>query len=119
MTKSLLSFGQEIGYLRVNLGTVLKAPPVKNTLAERILPEPDALLMIRMEPNARNRALLMLLYGAGLRISEVTGLRWRDLVERDGAGQARSMARAARPASCSSLLTPGPPWVRSVAARPR
>src|SRR3954454_21596350 len=85
--KSLFSFAQETGYLRFNLGKVLKAPPVKNTLPERILGEADTLLMIRLEPNARNRALLTLLYGAGLRISEVAGLRWRDLAERDGAGQ--------------------------------
>ena len=85
--KSLFSFAQELGYLRFNVGKAVKAPPVKNTLAERILAEPDTLLMIRLEPNARNRALLTLLYGAGLRISEVTGLRWRDLAERDGAGQ--------------------------------
>src|SRR5215207_5923908 len=85
--KSLFSFAQGTGYLRFNVGKAIKAPPVKNTLAERILAEPDTLLMIRMEPNARNRALLTLLYGAGLRIAEVTGLRWRDLAERDGAGQ--------------------------------
>ncbi len=85
--KSLLSFGQEVRYLRFNFGKVLKAPPVKNTLADRILPEPGTLLMIHLEPNARNRALLTLLNGAGLRISEVTGLRWRDVAERDGAGQ--------------------------------
>src|SRR5829696_7779884 len=85
--KSLFSFAQETGYLRFNLGKVLKAPPVKNTLAERIPGEADTLLMIRMEPHARNRALLTLLYGAGLRISEVCGLRWRDLAAREGAGQ--------------------------------
>jgi len=85
--KSLLSFGQEVRYLRFNFGKVLKATPVKNMLADRILVEPDTLLMIHLEPNARNRALLTLLYGAGLRISEVTGLRWRDVAERDGAGQ--------------------------------
>src|SRR5215213_5799924 len=85
--KSLFSFAQETGYLRFNVGKVIKAPPVKNTLAERILAETDTLLMIRLEPNARNRALLTLLYGGGLRISEICGLRWRDLAERDVAGQ--------------------------------
>src|SRR5215212_2083367 len=85
--KSLFSFAQEIGYLRFNLGKVLKAPPVKNTLAERILDEAAVHRMLALEPNARNRALLTLLYGGGLRISEITGLRWRDLSERDGAGQ--------------------------------
>lgn len=86
--KSLLSFGQEIGYLRVNIGKAVKAPPVKNTLAERIMGEADAMRMLALEPVLRNRALLTLLYGGGLRISEACGLRWRDLAPRDGAGQA-------------------------------
>ena len=37
--KSLLSFAQEVGYLRFNVGKVVKAPPVKNTLVERIMAE--------------------------------------------------------------------------------
>ncbi len=86
--KSLLSFGQEIGYLRINVGKAVKAPPVKNTLAERIMGETDAMRMLALEPVPRNRALLTLLYGGGLRLSEVCGLRWRDLAPRDGAGQA-------------------------------
>lgn len=86
--KSLLSFGQEVGYLRVNVGKAVKAPPVKNTLAERIMPEANAMRMLALESGPRNRALLTLLYGGGLRISEACGLRWRDLAPRDGAGQA-------------------------------
>jgi integrase/recombinase XerD len=86
--KSLFSFGHRLGYLPVNVGMAIKAPPVKNTLAERIMAEADAMRMIALEPNERNRALLTLTYGAGLRISEVCGLRWRDMAERDGAGQA-------------------------------
>ena len=87
--KSLLSFAYDLGYAPFNAGKAVKAPSVKNTLAERIMPEADALLMIRMEPGIRNRALLTLAYGGGLRISEVCGLRWRDLAARDGgAGQA-------------------------------
>lgn len=86
--KSLFSFAQEIGYVRFNIGKAVKAPPVKNVLAERILSEPDAQRMVLLEPNLRNRTLLTVLYGGGLRISEVCGLRWRDLSERDTAGQA-------------------------------
>ena len=44
--------------------------------------------MIGLEPNLRNRALLTLLYGGGLRIAEACGLRWRDLTEREDGGQA-------------------------------
>ncbi len=86
--KSLFAFAQEVGYLRFNIGAAVKVPPIKNTLAERIMAEADALLMIRQEPSLRNRVLLTVLYRGGLRISEVCGLRWRDLTPRDEAGQA-------------------------------
>jgi integrase/recombinase XerD len=86
--KSLFSFAHEIGYIPFNVGRVMKAPSVKNRLAERILNEPDVLRMIALEPKLRNRVLLTLLYGAGLRISEACGLRWRDLAGRDRAAQA-------------------------------
>jgi site-specific recombinase XerD len=86
--KSLFAFAQEVGFLRFNIGAAVKVPPIKNTLAERIIAEADALLMIRQEPVLRNRVLLTVLYGGGLRISEVCGLRWRDLMARDEAGQA-------------------------------
>ncbi|MCJ2054797.1 tyrosine-type recombinase/integrase [Methylobacterium sp. J-070] len=86
--KSLFTFAQEVGFLRFNIGAAVKVPPIKNTLAERIMSEADALLMIRQEPVLRNRVLLTVLYGGGLRISEVCGLRWRDLAARDEAGQA-------------------------------
>jgi hypothetical protein len=69
---------------------VLKAPPVKSTLAERILAESDALLMVRLDPNVCNRALLMLLYGAGWHLPG-HGSALRDLAERDGAGQVHDL----------------------------
>ncbi len=84
--KSLFSFAQETGYLRFNVGKVLKSPKVKNRLAERIMAEPDVLRMIALEPSTRNRTLLTILYGAGLRISEACGLHWRDMTERSGTG---------------------------------
>ncbi len=39
--KSLLAFGQRTGYLPLNVGAAVKLPPGKDTLAERILTEPD------------------------------------------------------------------------------
>ena len=83
-----MSFAQETGYLRFNVGKVVKTPPIKNTLAARILSEAETHRMLALETDARNRALLTLLYGGGLRISEACGLTWRDLTERGDAGQA-------------------------------
>ena len=43
--------------------------------------------MIGLGPNKRNRALLKLLYVAGLRVSKVTQLQWFSLQPRDIRGQ--------------------------------
>lgn len=85
--KSLTSFGHRIGYLPFDVGAAIKLPPVKNTLAERILTEADVHSMIALEPNPRNRVLLRLLYAAGLRVSEACALKWRDVQARKNAGQ--------------------------------
>ncbi len=85
--KSLLSFGHRIGYLPFDVGRPVRLPRIKDTIAERILPEDTVLAMIALEPNRRNKALLRLLYGAGLRVSELCSLRWRDFQERDDSAQ--------------------------------
>jgi integrase/recombinase XerD len=85
--KSLFSFGQRIGYLPFNVGAALRLPPIKNVLAERILEEADVVRLIALEPDRRNHAVLRLGYIAGLRISEICGLRWRDTKRRTGGGQ--------------------------------
>jgi site-specific recombinase XerD len=87
--KSLLTFGHRVGYLPVNVGAAVKLPPVRDALAERLLARERVTRLIALEPDARNRALLLALYVGGLRISEAVALRRRDLRPRDdqpGAG---------------------------------
>ena len=86
--KSLLSFAHRIGYTRFNVGAPVQLPKVKETLAERIVEEGAVHRLLALEANPRNHALLRLLYIAGLRISEVCNLRWRDAKPREAdAGQ--------------------------------
>lgn len=85
--KSALTFAQKTGYLQVNVGTVVKLPKLENRLAERIMSEQAVARMLALESNARNHAILTLLYRAGLRVSELCSLTWRNLTERDQAGQ--------------------------------
>jgi len=85
--KSLLTFGQRTGFLMLNVGAALKLPPRKDTLAERILDEAEVHTLLAREPGHRNRVLLRLLYRAGLRVSEIAGLCWRDTHARDDGGQ--------------------------------
>ena len=76
--KSLLGFGHRIGALAFDVGRAIKAPTVPNRLAERIMSTQDVKAVIRAA-TGRDGALLALLYVGGLRVSEVVGLRWRDL----------------------------------------
>lgn len=85
--KSALSFGQKMGYLVFNVGSAVKLPKLENKLAERILSEQEIARMFALETQARNHAILILLYRAGLRVEELCNLRWRHFQERDEAGQ--------------------------------
>jgi integrase/recombinase XerD len=106
--KSLLAFGVRLGLLPVNVGAALRLPAQRDTLAERILPEGGVHKMLALESNSRNHALLRLLNASGCRVSELTGLRRRDLQERDEGGQTTVFGKGGK--TRSSLL---PPWVWS------
>ena len=101
--KSLLTFGHRIGYLPVNVGAAVKLPPARDALAERLLARERVTRLIALEPDARNRALLLVLYVGGLRISEAVALRWRDLRPRDyepgAGGQLAVQGKGGRPAT--------------------
>jgi integrase/recombinase XerD len=109
--KSLLSFAHRVGTVVFNVGAPLRLPPVKATLAERILAEAEVLRLIHTETDPRNATLLRLVYAAGLRISEVCGLCWRDLAARDDAGQLTVMGKGGadprRAALARDLAHPG------------
>ena len=85
--KSLLSFGQETGYLKFNIGAALKLRPNRDGLAQRIPDESDIAKLIDSAPDGRDRILLKLLYVSGVRVSEVCGLKWSDAVPRQEGGQ--------------------------------
>lgn len=72
--KSLLTFGYRLGILPVNVGLPVTHPKAKDTLNERILSEEEVQAMIALETEPRNRAILRLLYSAGLRVSELCAL---------------------------------------------
>jgi integrase/recombinase XerD len=85
--KSLLSFAERIGYLPVNVGAVVETVAVKDTLAERILDESDVLRMIAMATSQREAVLLRTLYASAGRVSEISGLVWRDVIPNGESGQ--------------------------------
>ncbi|MEO1430276.1 MAG: tyrosine-type recombinase/integrase [Cyanobacteria bacterium J06633_8] len=86
--KSLFSFAKELGVISSNLGILVKSPKAKISLAERILTEEEVQNLINHATNLRDKAIIRLLYYAGLRVSELCALKWRDFKPRkDGGGQ--------------------------------
>ena len=85
--KSLLSFGQETGYLPFNVGAAVKLRPNPDGLAQRILEESEVAKLIDQAQPGRDRLLLRLLYMSGIRVSELAQLKWCDLMPRAEAGQ--------------------------------
>lgn len=85
--KSLLAFGQQTGYLAFNVGAAVKLRPNRDSLAQRILDESDVVKLIEAAPEGRNRVMLKLLYVSGVRVSELCGLKWCDVMPRIEGGQ--------------------------------
>jgi len=82
--KSLLSYAHKLGYTPFNAGVTIKVRPDQSraSLAKRIISEVEVALLIREANSKRDRVLLRVLYGGGLRVSEVVGLTWQDVIER-------------------------------------
>jgi site-specific recombinase XerD len=85
--KSLLGYVHRLGYAPFNAGATIRVrSDARNrgaTLAKRIISEVDVALLVRGARTKRDRVLLEVLYAAGMRVSEVAGLTWSDVLTRD------------------------------------
>ena len=83
--KSLLTYGHTLGYTPFNAGVALKMKLDRGhaQLAKRIISEVEVGWLIRAARSRRDRVLLAVLYAGGLRISELVGLSWADVILRD------------------------------------
>ena len=83
--KSLLSYAHKLGYAPFNAGVTIKVKPDQSRaqLAKRIISEMEVGLLIREANSTRDEVLLKTLYAGGLRVSEIVGLAWADVIERD------------------------------------
>lgn len=113
--KSLFSYAHKTGYLAFNVGAAYPLPRLLDELAERILSEEDVQRMLFLEEDARNHALLRLLYSAGLRVSEVVGLTWERIHEREeGRAQLTIHGKGGK---TRHVLIPAPTWIELKALR--
>jgi integrase/recombinase XerD len=94
--KSLISYGCRLRYLLFDVGAPVDLPSIRDRLTERILTEEAVHGMFAVTKNERNAALIRLTYAAGLRVSEVCSLLWRDLTPRGDAGQLNIFGKGSR-----------------------
>ena len=79
--KSLLSYAHKLGYTLFNAGAAIKPPKEARGLAKRILVEMDVRDLIRGAGGSRNYLLLAVLYGTGVRVSELVSLNVGDVID--------------------------------------
>lgn len=80
IAKSLFDFGVSLNYLRTNVMKVVKTAVPSEVTHKRILTEEQALKLIDAPKRQRDKLLLRLMYAGGLRVSEVCGLQWGDVL---------------------------------------
>ena len=108
VVKSLFSFAVKVGYLPINIGSFIKPPKNKEKLAEKILTVADVKRLIDSCNTRRDGLMLSLMYGCGLRVSEVVGLTWNDLKpHQEGSGKATVFGKGSK---TSVVIIPPKLW---------
>jgi len=103
--KSLLSFCHRTGAIPFNVGIALKLPTIPDDLAERILTEAQVQQLIKYgAANKRDGVMMRVMYVAGIRAAEASGLRWLDCQARDKAGQITVLGKGSK--TRTIVLTP-------------
>ena len=79
--KSLLTFGNSTGLLRLNVAKAVKLKELPKKFSQRTLTESQTLMMIGLTPAGRDRVLLRFMYAVGCRVSELCALKWENITE--------------------------------------
>ena len=83
VVKSLLGFAHNVGFTRFNAAPLIKLKRAPRRIAEKLMPEVDVQLLIRAARQGRNRLMLEVAYYGALRVSELVGLSWRQVIPRE------------------------------------
>jgi integrase/recombinase XerC len=85
--RSFFNFLARDGAVTANPAAGVHSPKLRRKLPE-VLDVDEVAALLEFPPDdpeaVRDRALFELLYSSGLRVSELTGVRWRDLDQREG-----------------------------------
>jgi site-specific recombinase XerD len=86
--KSLFTHAHRIGAIPFNVGGMIKSPKKDEKLSERILTHQEVMkILVAAEKKKRDYTVIRLLYVTGIRISELCGLSWKNVKEREEGAQ--------------------------------
>lgn len=78
--KSLYKRIRQANLIQVNPAEFLRTPKLKETQVERYMTPEQASSIIAQGKTPRDRAMMSLMYYTGMRVSEVVGLTWKDIL---------------------------------------
>jgi integrase/recombinase XerD len=81
--KALLGFAHKVGFTRFNAAPLIKLKKAPRKVAQRLLSQVELHLLLRAARSKRDRLLLEVAYFSALRVSELVGLTWSQVVARD------------------------------------
>lgn len=82
--KSLFSYCLKTGYLPINPSVLVDNPKVNDTISQKLLSGDDVKLLMDNTDNVRDRLLIRVMFGVGLRVSEAINLTWANFSIDDG-----------------------------------
>ena len=80
--KALLNFAHQVGFTRFNAAPLIKLRKVPRMISQRLLSDVDTQLLIRAARPGRDRLMLEVGYFGALRVSELAGLTWSQIIPR-------------------------------------
>ena len=81
--KAFLGFAHKVGFTRFNAAPLIKLKKAPRKVAQRLLSQVELHLLLRAARSRRDRLLLEVAYFSALRVSELAGLTWSQIVPRD------------------------------------
>lgn len=81
--KALLGFAHKVGFTRFNAAPLIKLRKAPRRVAQRLLSQVELHLLLRAARSKRDRILLEVAYYGALRVSELAGLTWAEVIPRE------------------------------------
>ena len=81
--KALLGFAHKVGFTRFNAAPLIKLRKAPRKTAQRLLSQVELHLLLRAARSKRDRLMLEVAYFGALRISELAGLTWSQVIPRE------------------------------------